>query len=477
MDDRDPIGPQTLADEKPANGLRNGDDPVDPEAVLEAAPKRAAQRERQTSRGDRRRNSVARTPSVTAWAVCACTRSTRSVVRIRDSRSAALRSNSPRDSSGTTAKPAAAARRRRSPLSRPTTRQRWPRASRPRASRSVWASPPRQPSSVFRCRTVFANTRESTGLSGPGRLVAGRRDLRLRKSAFLVDHAADLLTRQWTAGFDLGGDFERAFQNLHLPQTGVLEVDGEGSEHGQHETMHALEEPQADDVHLEEADDRASEDLQRPGPLPLPVEPGGPPLAVDLNLSPVLPEGAERVMLERVPKHRQRPRQDDLGVHFAILVARLIATKQSNHLVGAPAAVPDPPAEEMIGAENPVSVVARSGREQLLDLLTKPGRHALIGIDEEDPFMGGLRDGPVLLSGRIDVFVLQHPGAELARDAHGGVGRERIDDQDFVGEPNRQEAVAQRGLLVEGRHDRGERRSPRAHPFLSLRASLCCDRS
>src|SRR5206468_7883527 len=135
------------------------------------------------------------------------------------------------------------------------------------------------------------------------------------------------------------------------------------------QTVQSLEEPQPHDVHLKEAGHRAPEDLERPRPPALLVELRGAPLAVDLDLPPVLPEGAKGVVLERVPEDRQRSRKIDLGMHLTVLVAREVAAEQPNHLVGAPSAAPHPSPEKMIGAQDPISVVFRSRPEQCQDLL------------------------------------------------------------------------------------------------------------
>ena len=264
---------------------------------------------------------------------------------------------------------------------------------------------------------------------------------------------------------------------MHLPQTGVLEVHREGPEHRQHQPVQALEAPQPDDVHLEEARHRAAEDLQRTRPPPLLVELRRSPLAVDLQFPPVLPERPERAVLERVTEHRERTGEIDFRMHLTVLVTRHVATEQTDHLVGPPAAAPDAATEEMVGPRNPVAVVPGTCGQEGQDLLPQLGCDALVRIDQKDPFVRRLGDRPVLLLRRVDVFMLQHARPELSGDGHGRVARIGVDDQDLVREAHRVETVAQGGLFVEGRDDDRQRRSPGAHPLRSLRASFCCIRS
>ncbi len=238
--------------------------------------------------------------------------------------------------------------------------------------------------------------------------------------------------------------------------------------------MQPLEKAEPDDIHLEEPGHGATEDLEPARALPFLVELRRSPLAVDLDLSPVLAEGAERVVLEGMPQDRQRPREIDLGVHLPVLIARHVPAEQADDAIRPPAAALHPPPQEMIGPQDPVAIVTRPLRQEGEDLVAQPGRDALVGVDQQDPGVPRLRDGPVLLPGRVDVFVLQDPRAALPRDRDGGVGGKGIDHEDLVREADRLETVAQRRFLVEGRHDDGEPRPLRTHPLGSLRPSFCC---
>src|SRR3989441_2684495 len=124
-------------------------------------------------------------------------------------------------------------------------------------------------------------------------------------------------------------------------------------------------------------------------------------------------------------------------------------------------------------------MIRRPPRSTLFPYTTlfRSGGDALVRVDQEDPLVRRLRDGPVLLPGGVDVLVLQDAGARVACDRQGRVGRVGIDHQDLIREAHRLEAVSDRGFLVESWDDHREPRPLCVHPLDSLRFSLCWSRS
>jgi hypothetical protein len=80
---------------------------------------------------------------------------------------------------------------------------------------------------------------------------------------------------------------------------------------------------------------------------------------------------------------------------------------------------------------------------------------ALVGVEDQDPLVGHLVHGPVLLGGRAIVGALVEADLlEAADDLGGAVGREGVDHQDLVAPEERLDAAGDVRLLVEGGDDR-----------------------
>jgi len=98
----------------------------------------------------------------------------------------------------------------------------------------------------------------------------------------------------------------------------------------------------------------------------------------------------------------------DLGVHVERLVRSLRPIEETEHLVPLPARGTDGFAEKVIVTVDPVPVQAGRVRQNALDLDAQLGGHALVRVHDQDPAVGELRNGPVLLRRRIHVFVLEN---------------------------------------------------------------------
>jgi pyridoxal phosphate enzyme (YggS family) len=110
----------------------------------------------------------------------------------------------------------------------------------------------------------------------------------------------------------------------------------------------------------------------------------------------------------------------------------------------------------MIQPSDPVSIADRSIAtgiclEDSDNLIAQFGGHPLVGIDDEDPRVSHLRDGPVFLGRGVGIFVLNDPDAASASDLGGAVSAKRIDDEDFIGPGYTIQAGFNISLFIESR--------------------------
>jgi hypothetical protein len=119
-------------------------------------------------------------------------------------------------------------------------------------------------------------------------------------------------------------------------------------------------------------------------------------------------------------------------VNLLIFVPTSVALKKPKHSVPLPTAEANWLPHKMI---LPIDRVTRAGgiRDQdLKNLVAQSWRHALIGINDQNPGMSCLRNCPVLLRGGIDVFVLDDAIRIFACDLQRAVSAVGINDEDFV---------------------------------------------
>ena len=115
-------------------------------------------------------------------------------------------------------------------------------------------------------------------------------------------------------------------------------------------------------------------------------------------------------------------------------IARNVPAKQTQDFVAIPAIVPNSLPHEVVVAVDPIPVMFRLGQERL-DFAAHLRRDPFVGIDEQNPFMGGLRDGPILEVTRGAIFAFNDPAAtNLTDDLERTIGRSGIGNQDLIGD-------------------------------------------
>ena len=180
------------------------------------------------------------------------------------------------------------------------------------------------------------------------------------------------------------------------------------------------------------------------------------------------------------------PVDEQVGVDALVRIARVPAVEKPRHAVALQAAVLHFLAEHEVAAADGVGPVIERPFERAQDLVAQLRRHALVGVDDEDPVVRGAVDGVVLLRGRAEVLALldADPGKLLAHALDRAVGGERVDEVDLVGPFDGAEALLDLLDLVEGVDDRGHGRARHgAHSRISaawptnLRSSFSPPRS
>ena len=87
----------------------------------------------------------------------------------------------------------------------------------------------------------------------------------------------------------------------------------------------------------------------------------------------------------------------DLGMNPTLSIPARIAAEEANDPIGVPTAAFDAVTKKVIEARDriAVDVVARP-RKQGANFACQLWGDALVGVEQQDPLVGGLRDGPIL---------------------------------------------------------------------------------
>src|SRR2546425_13125144 len=119
--------------------------------------------------------------------------------------------------------------------------------------------------------------------------------------------------------------------------------------------------------------------------------------------------------------------------------------------------MPDEPVEKEIATPDRVEARLRPALQEVPNLPRETGRDALVRVDDQDPGVNGLVHRPVLLRRRPEILALENPDArDLPGEIERRVGRERVDEEDLVGERDAFEALLDVDGFVETGDDRRE---------------------
>ncbi len=174
---------------------------------------------------------------------------------------------------------------------------------------------------------------------------------------------------------------------------------------------------------------------------------------VSIELRHILIEAAKRVVIEPPARLGHLAIDHHIGVNLAILISAFVTAKQPNAAIVLPTAIAHRLAKEEIRAANVISCCTVRGAENLQDFVAEFGSHPLVRIDDHHPFMRRLRDGPVLLRRRIDVFMLDESDVGVPGNLERAIRTERIDDEDLVGPIHAIETISKILFLVESGYD------------------------
>ena len=162
------------------------------------------------------------------------------------------------------------------------------------------------------------------------------------------------------------------------------------------------------------------------------------------------------------PRGAHRPVGDDVLVHRVVGPARAPAIEKAQVPVGIAFAMRKPAAEKAVAARHRVGRGARvaAGRERGARCRGELRRQSLVGVEAQHPVVRA--PAPT-----AKFFCAPKPGhacsitraPRAARDFYGIIAAARIDDDDFVGERHRREAVRQLrgGIAGDDTKAKGER--------------------
>src|SRR5512134_2988639 len=258
-----------------------------------------------------------------------------------------------------------------------------------------------------------------------------------------------------------------------LDQLHVLHVAIHAADRDVQEARQAVEEAQAHDVELEEADHGREEEVHE-GDVTTFLEclargeRGVAVLALEIG-GEVVVGLVHQVALERAGRHREQ----HLLVHEVVAPARAQAVEKARAPVGVALAVGEPAAEEAVAPSHAVHRRRRRG-ERALDRLRELGRDALVGVEAQHPVVARLLDRELLLAAEAEPFLLHYARALALRELRSAIARRRIDDHDLVDEREAVEAWLEDRGGVARDEDGREWRSWRAAAQLgySLRINM-----
>ena len=242
-----------------------------------------------------------------------------------------------------------------------------------------------------------------------------------------------------------------------VPELGVFHEDAEGGQGAEDEAVPAVQEAAPKHIHAEESPHRPQRQVDGARAPAFLMQVVGGPGSVSAEFFQILRERCVGVVNEVLVDRADLAVDDDVRVNFQVLVTPLAPPPQAHQVISVPAAVTDQLAEERRHALDRETVARSATFQDVEDARLEFGGDALVGVEHHDPIARGLRDGPVFLSGRIHIFVLDDVVSVFAGDIEGAVGREGIDHEDVVSPRNAFEAVAEVTFLVEGGHDHSDR--------------------
>ena len=242
-----------------------------------------------------------------------------------------------------------------------------------------------------------------------------------------------------------------------VPELGVFHEDAEGAQGAEDEAVPAVQEAAPKHIHAEESPHRPQRQVDEARAPAFLIQVVGGPGSVSAEFFQILRERCVGVVNEVLVDRADLAVNDDVRVNFQVLVTPLVPPPQAHQVISVPAAVTDQPTEERRHALDGETVARSVAFQDLEDARLELGGDALVGVEHHDPIARGLRDGPVFLSGRVHIFVLDDVVGVFAGDVEGAVGREGIDHEDVVSPRNAFEAVAEVTFLVEGGHDHSDR--------------------
>ena len=242
-----------------------------------------------------------------------------------------------------------------------------------------------------------------------------------------------------------------------VPELGVFHEDAEGAQGAEDEAVPAVQEAAPKHIHAEESPHRPQRQVDGARAPAFLMQVVGGPGSVSAEFFQILRERCVGVVNEVLVDRADLAVDDDVRVNFQVLVTPLAPPPQAHQVISVPAAVTDQLAEERRHALDRETVARSATFQDVEDARLEFGGDALVGVEHHDPIARGLRDGPVFLSGRVHIFVLDDVVGVFAGDVEGAVGREGIDHEDVVSPRNAFEAVAEVTFLVEGGHDHSDR--------------------
>ena len=269
---------------------------------------------------------------------------------------------------------------------------------------------------------------------------------------------------------------------LQLPELQDLEENVVRVEDRNQEPGGAVTKPAPHDVVAQERRGRMDGDLERIGSPSLRIPFLGGKRRVVIDAGDVIRDVAIRVVLE-VVMERARTSLFQLHrlVHALAVEAADTSIVEPQLIVGIPIGSANPAAQVVRHARHAIAAHRRPCTHDLLDLGGELRRNPLVGVDRQDPVVGGDLGGVVALRAVARPVVDDDAGRVASGERHGLVRTVRVDDHDFVGPFDGFERPLDVGRLVsrDDRHGQLHTRecSTRGRPLpasgLPLPASSC----
>ena len=221
-----------------------------------------------------------------------------------------------------------------------------------------------------------------------------------------------------------------------FPEPGLFHERVVALQHAHLEPNDAIQETALQDVAPKKPQRRVEQQLEQVRLASLFVPYAGLPSRVAVELPQVLLVGPKgEVFHAFAESSRPSGRDRHLGVIRVAHVSSAVAVEKPHQRLIPPTTATHRVAHKVVQSRHAVAIQRRTFRQVPSHFGRELGSDPLVGVQNEHPVMGRLRDRPILEIAGVDIFAFDHAAAaHLRDDIERAVGRARVGYEQFVGD-------------------------------------------